>query len=254
MQRHKAKTLQFGRPRLLETMWSSRLVVANLSLNDSPFWTLHLWASQHVFVTNVTVNAIGGPNTDGFDPDSSSDVLVTNSAVYNGDDCISVKSGMDEAGRSFGRPSQRIRFENIECAFGDGVALGSEMSGGIQDVSFVGISLRDSAHGLYLKTSNQRGGYIRNITFSDVTQENTGDMIRFWTDYGNNFGLHVPRIDSFSFVNISGSGRSCGELSCSLLKPCTRIDFENVNFKCTDGFTCSHVSGSVKNVTPAMCF
>ena len=41
------------------------------------------------------------PNTDGFDPDSSHFVTIKNSSVRNGDDCIAIKSGMDEAGLLF---------------------------------------------------------------------------------------------------------------------------------------------------------
>ena len=51
-------------------MWSSDVVFANITLRDSPFWTLHPYDCKNVTITNMTILApvFEAPNTDGIDP------------------------------------------------------------------------------------------------------------------------------------------------------------------------------------------
>lgn len=64
-----------------------------------------------------------------------SNVYVHDVVLEEGDDCIAVKSGMDEAGRNFNRSCHNILFERVVCS-GDSIAVGSEMSGGVYNVTF----------------------------------------------------------------------------------------------------------------------
>lgn len=118
------KKLLYGRPRLVETMWSVGITIKGVTLKDSGFWVTHIWASDQVEIAFVNVSSRGGGNTDGFDPDSSTNVHIHDCTVTNSDDCISVKSGMDAPGRAFGRPSRNILIENLQCFHGDGLAMG----------------------------------------------------------------------------------------------------------------------------------
>ena len=54
----------------MQLMWSRDIVISNITLRDSPFWTLHPYDCRNVTVTNVTILAPvnGAPNTDGIDP------------------------------------------------------------------------------------------------------------------------------------------------------------------------------------------
>ena len=70
------------------------------------------------------------PNTDGVDPDSSSDVIIRDCDIHEGDDCIAVKSGLNEAGIRFGVPCRNVLVERTSCA-GHALAVGSEGSGGM---------------------------------------------------------------------------------------------------------------------------
>jgi hypothetical protein len=67
--------------------------------------------------------------------------FLTFSPVHNSDDCISIKSGMNKEGRAFGRPATNILIERVQCRYGDGLALGSEMSGGIENVTIRNIEV-----------------------------------------------------------------------------------------------------------------
>ena len=63
-----------------------------------------------------------------------------------GDDGVAIKSGMDYCGRQYGQPSRNIFVENDFFNFSGGVAFGSEMSGGVANVTVRNNVLRGDAH------------------------------------------------------------------------------------------------------------
>ncbi|MBO8584212.1 glycoside hydrolase family 28 protein, partial [Staphylococcus aureus] len=87
---------------------------------------------------------------------------------------ISIKSGWDEYGISYARPSTNIIIRRVtgETKLAAGIALGSEMSGGISEVHAENLQLFNSPSGIRIKTSSGRGGYIRNVEFSNVIMTN----------------------------------------------------------------------------------
>lgn len=68
--------------------------------------------------------------------DSCSNTRIEDCFIVSGDDCVAVKSGWDEYGIAFGMPTKYLIIKNLTCISPDSavIALGSEMSGGIQDV------------------------------------------------------------------------------------------------------------------------
>ena len=104
--------LSAGRPHLVEPMFVTNFRIENVSLKDSPFWTLHPYACDGVLIRGlrITADSKRGHNTDGIDPDSCNNVLVENCYVRVGDDAVAIKSGVDFAGRAFARPSQNMIF------------------------------------------------------------------------------------------------------------------------------------------------
>lgn len=132
-------------------------------------WVLNPVYCTSVTVRNVTVNTTG-PNTDGCDPDSCTDVLIKNCDFSDGDDCISVKSGRDKDGQKINVPCQDVVIQDCEFRAGHGgVALGSETSGGIQNVFAENCHFDspDLEMAMRFKTNPARGGYVKNIYFRD---------------------------------------------------------------------------------------
>lgn len=68
--KHFQKTLNYTRGPLVQIMWSRDIVISNITLRDSPFWTLHPYDCKNVTISNVTILApiFKAPNTDGIDP------------------------------------------------------------------------------------------------------------------------------------------------------------------------------------------
>ena len=55
---------------------------------DSPFWNNHIWDCDDVHIHGMSIKAApDSPNTDGWDPDSSRNVLIEDSVYDGGDDC-----------------------------------------------------------------------------------------------------------------------------------------------------------------------
>ncbi len=65
------------------------------------------------------------------------------------------------------RPSRHIHIFDCFSAFGHGICIGSEMSGGIEDVHIWDCDLANSYSGIEIKGTQKRGGYVRNIFVQD---------------------------------------------------------------------------------------
>ncbi|MDL4840278.1 glycoside hydrolase family 28 protein [Aquibacillus rhizosphaerae] len=164
---------QFLRPALLQLMNCENVTLDGITLQYSPFWNTHLVYCDNVTVHNVTIrNPSDTPNGDGLDIDSCSSVRVSDCYFDVGDDCIAVKSGINEQGRRIGKPSENITITNCTMIHGHGgVVLGSENSGGIQNVTVSNCVFIGTDRGIRLKTNRARGGYIRNILVNNIFME-----------------------------------------------------------------------------------
>lgn len=176
------RTLNHTRGHLIELVNSSNVLISSVTLSNSPFWTVHPVYCSNVVMKDLTILApLDAPNTDGIDPDSSSEVCIEDCYIESGDDLVAVKSGWDQYGISFGKPSTNIVIQRVSgttptCS---GVGFGSEMSGGISNVLVRDLHVWNSAQAVRLKTDVGRGGYITNITIASVAMEKVKVPIRF---------------------------------------------------------------------------
>ena len=85
------------RPRLVYISNSSNVTVAGLCLQNSHFWTNHIYKSHHVKFLNCRIYAprapIQAPSTDAIDIDVCTDVLVKNCYMHVSDDSVVLKGG-----------------------------------------------------------------------------------------------------------------------------------------------------------------
>ena len=117
--------------------------------------------------------------------DSSSNVCIEDSYISTGDDLVAVKSGWDEYGIAYGRPSYGITIRRLtgSSPFA-GIAIGSETSGGVENVLAEHINLFNMGVGIHIKTNSGRGGLIKNITVAHVYVENARQGIKIAGDVG----------------------------------------------------------------------
>jgi polygalacturonase len=160
----------FLRPSFIEPYGCRNVLIEGVTLLHSPMWHVHPVLSSNIIVRRLTINS-AGPNTDGCDPESCTDVLIENCFFNTGDDCIAIKSGRNEDGRRVNVPSQNIIIRNCQMRDGHGgVTIGSEISGGVRNV-FVHDCRMDSPHldsALRIKNNRMRGGEIERVFVRNV--------------------------------------------------------------------------------------
>lgn len=159
------------RPQFIEPYRCKNVLIEGVTLLNSPMWQVHPVLCTNVTVRKLQINA-DGPNTDGCDPESCTDVLIQECLFNTGDDCIAIKSGRNADGRRLHTPSQNIIVQGCHMKNGHGgVTVGSEISGGVRNV-FAEDCQMDSPRldmALRIKNNAARGGDIENINARRIT-------------------------------------------------------------------------------------
>ena len=158
------------RPQLVSFNKCEGILLEDITLLRSPFWVIHPLHSTDITVRRVKM-INDGPNGDGCDPECCDRVLIEDCFFNTGDDCIAIKSGRNRDGRERNMPSKNIIIRNCEMKNGHGgVVVGSEISGGCQNV-FAHDCVMDSPElerVLRIKTNSCRGGIIENINMRNI--------------------------------------------------------------------------------------
>ena len=147
------------------------VTLENVTLTNSPCWTVHPLRSQDVIVRGLRIkNPADSPNTDGINPDACQDVRIHDCTIDVGDDCIAIKSGTEDTpDRQW---CERIIISNCHFLHGHGgVVLGSEMSGGIRDVVVSDCVFHETDRGIRLKTRRGRGGAVEGLRLTNLTMD-----------------------------------------------------------------------------------
>ncbi|PRQ58246.1 putative galacturan 1,4-alpha-galacturonidase [Rosa chinensis] len=263
---HKKK-LKYTRPYLIEIMFSSDIQISDLTLLNSPSWNVHPVYSSNILVQGITIIApISSPNTDGINPDSCTNTRIEDCYIVSGDDCVAVKSGWDEYGISFGMPTKQLVIRRLTCIspYSATIALGSEMSGGIQDVRAEDIVAINTESAVRIKTAVGRGGYVKDIYVRRMTLHTM--KWAFWMT--GNYGSHADgNYDKNAFPEITGINyrdvvaenvTMAARLEGIADHPFTGICMSNVTIGLAkkakkQPWTCTDIQGITSGVTPTPC-
>jgi DNA sulfur modification protein DndE len=166
------------RPNMIRIFNCKNILIEGVTFENSPAWTTHINASEHITIKNLTVkNPWFGANTDALDLESCKNALVEDCHFDTGDDGICIKSGRDADGRKRGIPTKDVIVKNciVYHAHG-GFVVGSEMSGGVNNMFVSNCTFIGSDIGLRFKTTRGRGGmveniYVNNINMKDIAAE-----------------------------------------------------------------------------------
>ncbi len=201
------------RPGFVQFLSCTRILIDGPRFTDSTFWMIHPVYCDHVTVRNVMLKS-DHLNSDGVDPDSSTNVLIEKCVFDVGDDGVAVKAGRDQDGWRVGRPCLRIVVRDCEYrgTAGGGFSIGSEMSGGVSEVYVERYKMNDVVHGVYFKSNMDRGGSITDIFVRDIDINRAQAAISFTTDYhGYRGGNHPTQFD-----NVQISRLRCAEATVGL--------------------------------------
>jgi polygalacturonase len=167
------------RPSFIQPVRGRNVLIEGVTIINSPMFEINSLLCANVTVRDVKISS-HGPNNDGCDPDSSTDVLIENCVFDTGDDCIAIKSGRNRDGRRVGKPSENIVIRNCRMKDGHGgVTIGSEMSGGVRNVfaEDCQLSSPNLNQALRFKTNAMRGGTIENVFIRNLAIGELADAV-----------------------------------------------------------------------------
>ncbi|MBA0857554.1 hypothetical protein Goshw_013967 [Gossypium schwendimanii] len=259
-------SLNYTRPHLVEFVSSEYVLVSNISLLNAPAYNIHPVYCSNVHIHNISVYAPPeSPYTVGIVPDSSDNICIEDCNISMGHDAIAFKSGWDEYGIAYGRPTTiaHVRRVDLRSSTGSSLAFGSEMSGGISDILVEEIHLYDSLTGIEFRTTIGRGGYIKEIMISDVDLLNVNTSFAAIGDYGSHpddkFDPDAfPVLEKITLQNIIGTNITiAGNFKGIEESPFTFICLSNIslsiNSTSLSAWQCSYVSGFSESVFPEPC-
>lgn len=167
------------RPQFIQPYRCTNVLIEGVRLRNSPMWQVHPVLCSNVTVKDLDIRvSIDGPNTDGCDPESCRDVLITNCYFDTGDDCIAIKAGRNADGRRVPVPTENVVIQKCRMKNGHGgITIGSEASAGVHNV-FAEDCVLDSPLldiAVRIKNNAMRGNHIedvfvRNLTIGQVAQ------------------------------------------------------------------------------------
>lgn len=252
--------------------------VTGITVRQSPGWCVHFIYCDRVRLDGVRIFTKEDEhgvlyahihNGDGVDIDSTSRVQVINCGIASQDDCISIKSGRDLEGRRIGIPSRDIAIEACRFESGNGITIGSEMSGGIRNVVVRNCMFHQATSLASVKAPRGRGGVVDGLAFEDIDYyfdvpfheclwyraainvDHYYSVERFDPSVPAPFDETTPQFRNIAFKNISlvcKTGRSVwiGGLPES---PVRNIRFENAVLEGAKPFLAHNVDGlSLDNV------
>ncbi len=182
------------------------VIIANSEMGNSPAWNLHFTYCENIATCGCKIVSQGISNGDGWDPDSSKNCVLFDTEFETSDDCVAIKSGRNLEGYLVGRPCENIRVFDITTKDGHGIAIGSEMSGGIKDVRIWNCNV-SCGMGIYFKTMSTRGGYIKDVKVSNCFAPTVSVSTRHCTIKEDGEPAPVsPEISDLVFEDITVTG------------------------------------------------
>jgi len=245
------------RPQLISPIHCSNVLLEGFTIaQPGPFWTIDLVYCDRVIVRKLRVFTEGGPNTDGINVDSSTNVLVEHCFLNTGDDCVCMKSGMNEDGWRVGRPTENVVIRYNRAAHGHGGAVfGSDMSGDIRNVYVHSCIFDGTGMGIRLKSTRGRGGVVEQLWFENIDMNGIGgEAIQITTAYRAWMGTtegKAPTFRDLTFRNITCSGAKQAITVEGLPEvPIQGLRLENIAIEAREAMDVEYLQGiEMENVT-----
>ncbi|KAK5701219.1 Exopolygalacturonase X-1 [Elasticomyces elasticus] len=267
-----AQNIYIPRPILFGTIGLHGGSVSNLKLRYSPQYYNFIANSTDVVFQGIDISGFSqssalAKNTDGWDTYRSSNIVIQNSVINNGDDCVSFKPN-----------STDILVQNLHCNGSHGISVGSlgQYPGSydiVENIEVYNISLFNATDGARIKvwpgtasalSGDLQGGggsgRVNNITYEDLSITNVDYAIEVTQCYGqknltlcNEFPSNLT-ITNVKISNVHGTTSKkydpiSGYVVCSSPTVCSNITLEDIALVTPSGveneFTCGAVDESL---------
>ena len=200
------------RPRLVYISNSSHVTIQDVHIQNSPFWTNHIYRCDHVRFLGCTIFAptsgMRAPSSDAIDIDVCHDVLVEGCFMSVNDDAIAIKGGKgtwaDKAPEN--GPVYNVLIQNCNYGRVHGcLTLGSES---VKDRNIVlrNIKVGNAQRVLWLKMRPDTPQHYEYVTVENITGI-TGSflVVRPWTQFfkpGDRKDMPLSQCNNITIKNI----------------------------------------------------
>ncbi|KAF7365548.1 putative exopolygalacturonase X [Mycena venus] len=242
------------RPITFTLFQATNVLVQNIKMINSPEWFNLVNEGKNVTFNNITLNAAstsshGAANTDGWDIYRSDTVVISNSVINNGDDCVSFKPN-----------STNILVSNLNCTGSHGISVGSlgqfaGMFDIVENVTAINIRMSNAQNGARIKAwagSGVGSGIVKNVTFMNFIESKVDNPVVIDQCYMTSASAcaQFPSntfIQDVFFTTISGTstGSTVASLACSPGARCSNITVNNFTLSPPSGtakYTCQNVN------------
>lgn len=181
-----------------------RIVLRDLTIVDSPYWTVHVNGSSGAWLLDLDIdNPPGIPNNDGIHITTSDEVLIRGCRIHCGDDAIAITGINDHAPLvpgfvGYDRPTRDVLVSDCFLrSRGCGVRVGYGHND-VENCRFHDLVMRDCHRGLGIFTRNR--GAVRDIRFRGIDILTATHDINWW-GHGE-----IVHLSSIRFTKDDGLG------------------------------------------------
>ena len=203
----------YPRPTMIYIEHCNHVTVKDITLTNAPFWTLHPAGCDDVLIQNIRIlNPLDVANSDGIDPDHSSNVRILGCHVEAADDCICLKSS---AGNMEYGPTENIVIADCTLkSTSAALKIGTEGTGNFKNIVVHGVTISGTNRAISIQIRD--GGCVSNAVFSDITIETRRFAPCWWgtaeaiaiTSINRVEGKESGTIENVTFENITASGEN----------------------------------------------
>lgn len=252
------------RPRLIVFDKTKHISMHDITVQNGAQWQITPYESSDIDIHDIRVLAPGdSPNTDGIDPFSCHHVKISHVYISVGDDNVAVKSGLPGT-KGFREPSTDVTVTDSEFGTGHGLSIGSEGTGGVQDVHAAHITFKDTTNGIRIKSSRDRGNKdMGRFDFDDMKMSgvkypilvdqyyHAPSEIRFPHDDSKPqpIGPLTPYFHDISISNVKADGAKIAVIIAALPEtPLTSIKLKNIDIRAESGMEVMNATVTADNV------
>lgn len=219
------KVLEAFRPISIWTVLCDQVGIRNIKVVDAGMWSVVNMQSDHLTITNVTIDDHGlGGNRDGFDVVDCWHTVIANCTIDSGDDAICIKSGHPR-----GVNDLLVQHCTVTRSQSNGFKFGTASRGPITNVTFEDCRLHNVSHSA-MALESVDGSAISDVTFQRISFSGCQNAI--FIALGQRHGTPAGSVSGITFRDITGSGmqdtRGCPISGCVVNG--VSHDVENIRF------------------------
>lgn len=223
----------YPRPTTIYVEHCSHITFRDFTVVGAPFWTLHPAGCDDVLISQIRIlNDLDVANSDGIDPDHSTNVRILGCHIVCADDCICLKSS---SGNMEYGPTKNIVIANCTLvSTSAALKIGTEGTGDFENIVVSNCTISDTNRGISIQIRD--GGNVKNVSFENITITTRRFADSFWgcaepitiTTHDRDEHTKSGSIENVSFTNITCEGENGVFLSGNANNHLKNIRFQNV--------------------------